>query len=92
MYKASLPEMRWIAVSLYFWSYLNHFKSELNGVKSQVCLLDQYNHPILYLVRTGFSKIEPETCKILTFLPKNTGIKMKTMHARVIYEKVGQVT
>ena len=46
----------------------------------------------LYLVRTGFSKIEPVTCKILIFLPKNTGIKLKTMHARGIYEKVGQVT
>ena len=46
----------------------------------------------LDLVQTGFSKIEPVTCKTLTFLPKNTGIKMKTMHARDIYEKVGQVT
>ena len=46
----------------------------------------------LYLVRTGFSKIVPVTCKSLTFSPKNTGIKLKTMHARGIYEKVGQVT
>ena len=38
------------------------------------------------------SKIEPVTCKILAFLPKNTGIKLKTMHARGIHEKVGQVT
>ena len=35
----------------------------------------------LYLVRTGLSKIELVTCKILTFLPKNTGIKLKTMYA-----------
>ena len=49
------------------------------------------DHPI-YLVQTGFTKIEPVTCKILTFLPKNTGIKLKTMHARGIYEKVAQVT
>ena len=46
----------------------------------------------LYLVQTEFSKIEPVTIKILTFLPKNTGIKLKTMHARGIYVKVGQVT
>ena len=46
----------------------------------------------LYLVRTRFSKFEPVTCKILTFLPNNTGIKLKTMHALGIYEKVGQVT
>ena len=50
------------------------------------------NMNTLDLVRTGFSKIEPVTCKILTFLPKNTGIKLKTMHARGIYEKVGQAT
>ena len=46
---------------------------------------------ILYLVRTRFSKIEPVTCKILTFLPKKTGIKLKTMQPRGIYEKVGQI-
>ena len=27
---------------------------------------------MLYLIRTGFSKIEPVTCKNLTFLPKNS--------------------
>ena len=57
------------------------WKSHLTNVRST-----------LYLVRTGFSKIEPVTCKVLTFLPKNTGIKLKTMHARGIYEKVGQAT
>ena len=46
----------------------------------------------LYLGQTGLSKIEPVTCKILTFLPKNTGIELKAMHARGIYGKVGQVT
>ena len=52
----------------------------------------KYEIITLYLVRTGFSKIEPVTCKILTFLPKNTGIKLKKMHAQGIYEKVGQAT
>ena len=28
----------------------------------------------------------------MSFLSKNTGIKKKTMHAREIYEKVGQGT
>ena len=46
----------------------------------------------LYLVQPGFSKIEPVTYIIMTFLPKNTGIKLKTMHVRGIYEKIGQVT
>ena len=45
----------------------------------------------LYLVQTGFYKIEPVTCKILTFFPKNTGMKLKTMHAQGNYEDVGQV-
>ena len=39
--------------------------------------------------KPDFPKSEPVTCKILKFFPKNTGIKLKTTHARGIYKKVG---
>ena len=60
-------------------------KGQLRQVKVTLTIVT------LYLVQTGFSKIEPVTCKILTFLPKNTGIREKTKHARGNYEKVNQV-
>ena len=65
-------------------------KKDLRQAGAEVC--QAQTNFTLYLVRTGFSKIEPVTCKILTFLPKNSGIKLKTMHARGIYEKVFQAT
>ena len=56
---------------------LGNFKASLFMVKIENLDSDKIT---LYLVRISFSKIEPVTCKILTFLPKNTGIELKTMH------------
>ena len=46
---------------------------------------------MLYLVQTGFSKVEPGNMQKFDILPNNTGNKLKTMHARGIYEKVDQI-
>ena len=40
---ASLPEILWQAMIFLFWSYIHHFKSNFDGVKSKVGLLNWYN-------------------------------------------------
>ena len=40
---ASLPERPWLAMIFFFWSYLSHFYSDFDCVKSKVSLFNLYN-------------------------------------------------
>ena len=40
---AGLPEMPWLAMIILFWSYLSHFKTDFDCVKSKVGLFNIYN-------------------------------------------------
>ena len=43
---ASIPEMQWLAMIFLFWLYLSHFKTDFDGAKSKVGLLNWYNQSI----------------------------------------------